>query len=340
MGLIDEHYEKIALGVGGLALIGAVYFGLSKISESETFIAEKNGGTHGNTLADLLKVPSLEALNSISKDNSLEQKKDKDVDRPLFMFQSIPRHARRNKEEILDLFERGSNPVHEDVANSWWFENGIQNHLSFENALELDFDSDGFSNREEHKAGTSPSDATKYPSLLSKVKVERIETRVLEIRFTEAGADSIFFSLTAKNPTVRILSESFKVGEGGPKGNQFNDVGELKDRFLFQELIKGAGIGNDDVIFIDKKGNNRKLKINRRDNPFKLEDYTVFLFLDALGKGNEPAVKLKEGDTFSLPFGGKPQNYKVKSIAKKEEKLYLLELEGPGAEIVAIEVKS
>lgn len=98
--------------------------------------------------------------------------------------------GRRNL--VIDIYDPSAPPIHGDIPNVWFIENGIAGALGRSDGPELDSDNDGFTNREEHAAKTSPSDPSSMPALVSTGSAPKLEVVSVESNSAQIAFDPIF----------------------------------------------------------------------------------------------------------------------------------------------------
>ena len=342
MGLLDEHYEKISLGLGGLVLLGGVYLGMNSVTSTTKFVAEVNKTAKEGKVKSPVDGNRLDsALSAVTTTTtSLATKKHPDGERDLPLMQSLPLLGVKGGEKPVDPLERFADPemekqnrIHKEIPNKWWYDNGLEEIMDLTNATELDADKDGFSNLEEYKAKTNPKDVGSYPELLPRLGVESVIVSTFELKFNDYSSDSVIIKVRDRKKGVNIDNDPpTKIGELGPskgKNNEKADAAPYINRFKFVEKTKFKDKnGSQDAIKLeDTKNNNKELIVPRFDPVKKVEDRIVLVYLDALGKGNDEAVSLSEGNKFSLPFGGEKKQYtleKVEPVEGQEGRFNLL----------------
>jgi len=330
MKVLKEHYEKVALIVGGLVLLLGVYFGINSFGAADDYIAANRGGKPGPLPKGVLDQPATKALQELNAENKLALDFDPlKPSREIYMFKSIALYGRQGQKTPIDIVDPKAAQVHPPIPNSYWSDNQIGEQLIYENALQLDPDKDGFTNEEEFQAKTNPNDAKSHPDLIDKVGAEAIDVQTINFSYNEAGSGRIFPKFVKKPGNLRI-NERAPLSKGGkfPSAPRNNDIGEYEKRYEYIDL-EGKGVNK--LLKIKDTLTGIIISVPKDRAGIDTEDLTAVLYLDALGKGNDPGVKLRSGQQFSLPFGGAPLSYKVDSIKKKEEtgNLYIITISGP-----------
>ena len=128
MGFIDEHYEKIALTVGGVALVGCVSLGVMASGSTGEFIQKNNGDNGRGLVTPILDLTRLKKdIGSLSTENVLRDKYvTSQNERKLFLFQSIPLHGLQGNSMPQDLLDPKADNVHGGIPNAYWYEHGIE----------------------------------------------------------------------------------------------------------------------------------------------------------------------------------------------------------------------
>ena len=335
MSFIEEHYEKVAIGVGALVLAGGIYYGVTSISSSTEYAAANDGKSKGVPPEGTLKGKVSTALASLSEERSIIKKLDPSNEQTeLCLLKSITFHGKKDSLDLLDLSDPAAKNIHEEIPNAWFFENGLSTEIGLANVIELDSDKDGFTNLEEFKAETNPTSEASYPPLFPKLKLEKVDSSKFMLTFTEINKQDINVSLRQKKPNTIRHSFKLKPGETGPKKKPGKILGNFEERFTFEKKENSRSFNGAEITLKDNGANGRLLKFNRRDK-FQVTDLKAYVYLDALGLGNAEAYMLKKGDKFALPFTSEEKNFEVIDIALQEgsESLYTIKISnGKGEE--------
>lgn len=220
--------------------------------------------------------------------------------RPLELLTPLPLFLIPGDPHLIDLFNEKGKPVHPPIPNKWWLTHKID--PSFKNSLKRDSDGDGFSNIEEFKAKTSPSDKKDYPSLVDKLRVADSSLIKWQITFSsDIGEDQYQFRYAdgAKNSLrSEYIGRGAKFFAKGPVEGRF----VLKD-VLEKEVEKNGMVQKVKYAVIEDTMKSKTLEIKRgRTNDIIGKDYTVSFVLKALGQDSK-VIKLKENSRFDLPEG-------------------------------------
>lgn len=250
----------------------------------------------------------------------------------------------KQKNTIIDIYDAAAPAVHADVPNTWFITNGIADALGRADGLDMDSDNDGFSNREEYLAKTSPSEAASYPALVRVNETPKLAV----VGISEASAlISVSGSLQYEtNPTEAEIRIFAKEGDIQPTYKKSVKPGQnfgLKDgdnRFTFVKFSKvtrtdlGGNKTELPVIVVrdnetadpDAKefevvpGTPRIAKAAKPDDVRgrQIKDKTITLRVTA-GSAAGKTIKCQEKGSFVIPGGysdGKPMNAKLETIDK------------------------
>lgn len=148
----------------------------------------------------------------------------------------------QKKNTVIDIYDPKAESLHNGIPNSWFISNNIADALGRADGPELDSDGDGFSNREEFAAKTSPSDAASLPSLVESGKAPKLEV----VRIIDEKAYVVVDSMLAfdQNPTetgINIFANANETKALGKKikvkpGDSFGLVGPKADPKRFTVL--------------------------------------------------------------------------------------------------------
>ncbi|NIP93850.1 MAG: hypothetical protein GWO24_10505, partial [Akkermansiaceae bacterium] len=182
-----------------------------------------------------------------------------------------------------------------------------------------DPDQDGFTNFEEFKAETNPSDHKDHPPLIGKLKCAELDKNPFMITYTSdnvLGAikegDKFKFRYQAiiDGKRLNINSDFIEAGKGaastffadGPAQLRF----ELKNVEQRNERNPRSGLEETNTYAIledvsaTKKGDNHEIKKGSRNGKV-IRDFVGNLYLDAIGESTN-IVKVPERTRFSLPL--------------------------------------
>lgn len=313
MSWIQENYEKAALGGAVVVLAGVAAL---------SFI----GGDDVSAKAlsfDRSDDPGVEALSGVtgvlegrSAPAQIREKivNGREVD--LFVGQSL--YVKEGQSSAVDLYESGN--VHAGISNEWWRKYGID--PGFANSADRDFDKDGFTNREEFEAKTSPADGSIYPNPIAKIEPQQLDIVKMQMRWSTFNANQItlYYQDTLKrrfNERVAVGDAFFARQEEGVQGRfkllgkvegQIGPKGRVQDGYEVQDATPRFK-GEDRAKFIIwKKG-------DKPGNFTEIQDRSVEFRLNALGEDGKTFV-VSEFENFSLPYdpASKEQPYRIEGI--------------------------
>ena len=324
MSWISENYEKAAIGVGAVALIGLAYVGLQKAGSVEGDFSGSAAGltpTKGDpSVAGADKV----AYAKLSLLRKRELLKGDDKGRAVDWFTGVPLFVNKNDpSNPVDISDPNVAPVHPPIPNKWWIDNRID--PGFADSPQRDADEDGFSNLDEFNAKTDPNDKKSYPSLITKLTYSGDEfvQWVLRPGFPDAAGSFTF----KYNDTLQREARNNAADPAKP-GDTFFSEGPIKDRFKFIGAEKkmemndkfNAEVEVTIVTVEDMKPNKLGMKYEipasfRNADRLKYSkfDRTAILTLEALGlEGQE--MKVEEFTEFALPPDAKEKAFKLTAV--------------------------
>lgn len=335
MSWFSENYEKAALGGAAVVAAGLLFAGWQKYGTvGDDFSAEPRGsGANDPSVKDSDQVST--AIASFNLRRELVQGEDNG--RPVDLFTGVALFVNKNSpNEPVDLNGAGVEPVHPPIPNQWWIENRID--PGYGDSPQRDADEDGFSNIDEFTAQTDPNDPRAYPALISKLSYVGDESVqwVLRPGFEAQGAFTFEYS--------DGLGKGNKVGAANPvpPGQVFFEEGAAQGRFKMlgseKRMVRNEAIKADvETTFVkveDQRPNKlgtvyeipaQFRKSDARD--FAYYDRTAILSLDALGLAGEE-FKVEENTAFSLPPGGKNNNYKVTEVTPDRVSIEMTDKDG------------
>lgn len=325
---MKDKYEKVVLGVAVLIAVAMIALGGMKLKavendfwpadETQTEAPPIAGAEKIAKNANLLSTPVV--LGGVKTD------KGRSVD----SFTGVPLYVRRGSpgSKGVDITGPDEEPVHLDIPNSWWFENGLDDEIGYGDAPQRDFDHDGFSNLEEFKEQSNPNDKNSCPSLFAKIKVANIEKSNWTLRFTPYGPGRLNFkmrySFKGKAAEARM-----KGGKTVQVGESFFAEGPQQNRFKLAQIVKkeANGIQREFAMVEDlKPGKGNKIYEIAPGRPkVEFTDYTARLYLDTPDHRDQK-IEVEEGMSFSLPYDEKAtaKPYTLKSIGPDGQTALLL----------------
>ncbi|MGJ8726121.1 MAG: Amuc_1099 family pilus-like system protein [Roseibacillus sp.] len=315
---MKDKYEKVLLGVAALIAIAMIVLGVMKLGKVEEEFPSANERQLGappisaekkiaNAISTLSKPPSLSPVRNA---------KGREVD----VFTGVNLFVRRGEDVPKDIDEEKTEPIHPPIPNKWWLNNGLEEEIGYGDAPQLDFDKDGFSNREEFEEKTNPNDKNSFPSLFAKVKVASIDKEQWYLRFSDFGGGALSFRIEGSaDKGTRKVENRMKGGKAIMPGETFFDEEPFKGRFKFVEKIEKEvrGIPKPFARVEDLKPGKGNIVHEFASGAHKVlkDDYTARLYLDTPDQ-RDTKFEIEEGMPFSLPFDpdAKEKPYTLKKI--------------------------
>ena len=335
MSWISENYEKAALGGAAIVAVALVGFSIKshKDANAEYALELPKPNTDANVsgldhIAEV--VECFESEHEIARSSV----NGREVD----LFTSVPIVVKAGDlTEPIDLLKDGD--IHEGIKNEFWTKHGID--PSFENTPHLDPDKDGFTNKEEAMADTSPVDYNSHPDVVAKLMVVNVATEQVHIKASSHKGGSTF-RLENKNGDRINRTKLEPIAPGG----MIAFVGEkMKDRFKFA-AIAGGNLKGFVWTIADMKPNKlgvtyqftrKGALVGDPDRNVGIMDSTVEFKLMALD-GASKTFKAEENTSFELPVKGgeEMKSYLFKSINLAEKEVTI---EHKAADGVVVESK-
>ena len=219
---------------------------------------------------------------------------------------------------VRDLMHSKSPNLHADVPNTEFFKYGLEEIIGNPNALDLDSDGDGFTNREEFAAATNPNDSRSMPPFVAtdgsgvkmvwaRVNIDR-HSLVLGSSYPYTGDIDISVHDWVNGAMRPVRSSQLK---GLKEGDTFG-FGEADSGALSKTRFKIVGLGEDAAKgkYIDIEDSYTKVEANKRfklfpgvkpDSRGDISDVAVLFRMSAGSSKDQtlPAVQL--GETFAVP---------------------------------------
>ncbi len=331
MSWFSENYDKAAIGLGALGILGVgamIFLGSSKVEEDFTLNNAKAG--KADTTPNDWKVKAV--LDSLSNPVAYTQKKF--GDRPVNLFVGVPTFvAKDDKSSVIDLPK--AKEVHAGIPNTWWLEHNLD--PGFSDSPERDADGDGFSNREEFEAKTDPNNKSDFPSLIDKLVLKDVEESEWLIR--HGGIVSGKTRLSLQTNTERDNGDYFEPGTIFPEKTSYAGNFKFIENTQKSELNERTNVAStvDIAIVEDQRPHmdKRRYEVRNQRHPtdrnikrhYLGTDRTAVLVLDAVGQGSK-SFKIAEGKRFSLPAGQDEKPYRITKIAPDKT----VTITGPGLE--------
>ncbi len=341
MSWISENYEK-ALAGGAIAVaLGLGYLGWSGMqSVDEDFSGGLKGSGRNDTAvqrADMIP----KAEQSLALKREWSQARDPQ-DRPVDLFTGVPLFIKSTApDKAIDLLK--DTPVHPPIPNMWWLESRLD--PGFANALELDPDSDGFSNLEEFEAKTDPQNMHDHPPLIQKLRFVKDESLawVLRPSFNQNGAFPFLYLDNRRGQNRIAAADPVKKGElffrKGVQENRFKYI----DFEVKREMNPKMNIEMETTwVEVEDQRENKKGRVYKfpaplgddRQNDFLQHDRTAVFVLEAIGQGaNE--FKVEENTRFALPQDAKEKSYLLKSVTPDK---VVIEFNDPAGAPLTVEI--
>lgn len=241
---------------------------------------------------------------------------------------------------IMDIFDEKAPQIHAGIANTWFLQNGLADALCVSNGLTQDNDDDGFSNQEEHDAGTNPSDKASAPALhgTNYIKLATVDKKTSsayvqldsnEIEYVDQ-ADFVTIKVFAKkddSQPIKALTKEVKPGE------TFGVSENEPDRYKLVEIKTGTGGGITALDTVNpQKGEENGFAIGHgKKNRKKIQDTTVTLVATAGPKKGEK-IDVLVGATFGIPGD---ENTKCRVVATNADGSCQIMIDGGKNEVTA-----
>lgn len=248
--------------------------------------------------------------------------------------------AAEKRNVVIDIFSESAPEIHAGVSNAWFLTNGLRDALCSANGLTMDSDGDGFSNKEEHDAGSHPNDAASTPALTGTnyIKLATVDKKTStayvqldsnELEYVET-ADFVTIKVFAKandSQPIKELTKEVKVGE------TFGVTTKEKDRYKLLEIKTGAegGILALDTVNPQQTEESGFFIKHGKKNRKKLQDTKVTLVSTAGPKKGE-TVEVLVGKSFTIPG---TENTQAKVVATNADGSSQIMIDGAKNEVTA-----
>lgn len=311
----EKKYDKVILGAGiGLAILAAGWTYMQVNSYSTAYasspeLPDKNPPVEGTAKAESL-LTELDASHRI--DRPAVGKQFFDVFVGPFLVN------RKGENTAQDIYT--STPIHKDIPNSWFIENGLDDVFKMSNAADVDSDNDGFTNHEEFIAKTKPNSAKSYPDLIDKINGGAIKFQVFDLAFS-SEADPIEFRgerHNARPGDQPLWKQEVKIGDTFGQKPSLNRFKLVKIDKVVTEDEMEESIATVEDLKPEKKGTVYPIKAGKR-NAQRILDLSATVTLSAGPERGEFTVE--EGKTFTIPGDPAQTVYSVEKIDIKEKTL-------------------
>lgn len=246
MDWIKANYDRLLLAVLGLVAIACgAYIIMNALAFPDLFATRNSSKPADNTIP----TPPVAA---VEVEIASLEKPSQWAPRESSLFVSKP-YVLKDGELINPL--EGGTPLHPPVTNEWLVRFGLD--WAAGDVLESDPDDDGFSNLEEFRGDTDPSDPQSYPPYVTKLRLREFVQIPFRLKFSgtpDSGESFAINTLDLRQPTQFLkLGESvsntpYRLVSYEPKTEDRNglniDVSEL--------TIENAETGEKIVLVYDQ----------------------------------------------------------------------------------------
>ena len=300
MNWMKKHYERALLGAFALALIACSgWLSWQALSFPETF-AERNSHKKPDNTINPPNIKSVDAAAALAANPHSWSPHEGSlfVSRPYVLMD----------DKIVDPLENGE-PLHPPITNAWL----VKYNLDYgdPDVKNQDPDKDRFSNLEEFKAGTDPTNEKSVPAYPTKLRLTKFDPVPFRLKFGGDSGDGETFIINARD--ARARTQFLKLGDtidGAPykvlayekKSVQKNDM----DVNVSELTIENTETGRKIVLVYDKEA----------DDP---TSYGEFLYLYDNSKH-----RWKKDDEFTLA-PEENRKYKLIDISAQEAQIEDLE---------------
>ena len=341
MSWLSSHYDKALLGGGAVITLGLLYFGWSQLQDANGDFSDKPRG-EGELNAAVEGAERIAvATQSMALDHGWKQAEFDG--RPVNLFTGIALFIKRDTAgQAIDLLK--DDPVHPGIENSFWLDYRVD--PGFADSPQRDEDGDGFSNLEEYRDQTDPTDATDHPPLIKKLLFVQDESVswLLKPGFLGQNGDM---------PMTYEDTRGFKNKAGAATpvkpGELFFANGAVQGRFKYLGHVKRQWVNpainiEETVTYAqveDQKDNKAGAKyeipapLKDRDRPDHIQhDRSAVLELKALGQGGKTMV-IEENTRFALPADAQNKEYLLKSVSPEK---IVVEYPGPDGQRLEVTI--
>lgn len=345
MSQLPKNFEKIALGVGGVAALAFATLGFLRTSAVSNDFSSTVTAGGGKEVAVPEAEATARAVSSLTSNRNIVQASQdgRDVD----LFVGIPLFADKNNPNVpVDPVQ--GRPVHPPIPNSWWIETGAD--MTYSNSPHRDDDGDGFTNLEEFEAKTHPMDPKSIPPLIHKLAYVRDESTKWYVLFGLESQNKwsprfLGFTPDGKKlenrvPATAMLEVGDTFFKDGAMANRFRFTG-LEEREVTSErtnLAQRVRIALYEDLKANKRGEKYESQAGLPEAELESKAYhdRIAVFdLQAIGyEGQE--FKVEERVRFALPPDAEEKNCLLKKVTPTSVEV---EFTDPSGKTTVIEIK-
>lgn len=308
MDLIKKSYDRILLLAVGFALLFVSLYALTswqKLEEEHALPSVRLDGSRFEPSQEIQLLQS-EAGNITSPAGNVW-----DTDNQASLFVSRVYLLRMG--DLVDIFDSDAE-LYPGIPNSWILEHKLD--FTDSRLAESDADNDGFTNLEEFRAGTSPSDAASKPPVWTKLRMKSYEKIPFRIKFMGSPAVNTTELASQASP-----GDSVPFPEGTEfsintidfsSPTQFKKVGDTIDGTSLKIISaraksvtheSGLEVDQSELTVKDQSTGDEIILVNQKevDSPYS------FALLDYPITGQE--IRVERGKTFVIPGTG--ETYKL-----------------------------
>lgn len=316
---LQDNYEKVIIGVGvGLAVVAGAFAYMQNSSLADKYVPTTSVPDKNTPMKGIEETTAL--IEFITADHAIHRPAIGKQHFDIFVGPNLVN--RKGETTAIDIYN--SAPIHGDIPNTWFLENGLFEDFVMSNALELDNDNDGFTNLEEYQAGTLPNSASSIPDLSSKLSLADIKLTGYSLAYS-SEADPIEFRAEL-NGNV-LWKKEIKVGDvfgEKPDVDRF-ELTKIEPRVIKESETK--------VAFVTdlKSGKNEQvyeIPYGKR-NAQMIIDKSATLNISA---GSKPGdFRVEEGKSFTIPGDASKTTFLVQSIDNKGKTITIKPTKGEKA---------
>ncbi|GAA5481509.1 Amuc_1099 family pilus-like system protein [Haloferula sargassicola] len=337
MSKAPKNIEKILLGVGGVAGLALVAFGFMKNAGAQEDFGASIGQPKDDSTDVAIANDVTATISSVTSEHEVQAATVPAPNleggtRPVDLFVGVPLYGSRdNPNEPVDPVT--AEDIHPPIPNAWWLKWGAK--LNYADSPSRDDDNDGFTNAEEYKADTNPTNAAKHPPLIAKLSYVTDDS----FRWIIIPGTPINGQLTPKleagepvlSPPVKLrvgFADALKEGDIFFKEGDERFVNRFKFLGTENRKVRNERLNIDeDVEFvkIEDQKDNKKGMVYEFPTRFPRAEYeglseydrTAVLDLRALGMEGQ-SFKVEERRNFALPPDDANKDYYLKEVTPEK----------------------